>query len=46
MRVPTGWQYKDGSIWPSLNALRDHLLGVSRAAAESDRLAALLEGQR
>ncbi len=28
MKVPGGWQYKDGTIWPTLNALRAHLLGT------------------
>ena len=38
-KVPEGWRYQDGSVWPSLNALRDHLLGVSRELAASNRLA-------
>ena len=37
-KVEGGWRYKDGSEWPSLNALRDHLLSVSRATVASDRL--------
>jgi len=35
VKVLDGWQYQNGSVWPSLNALRDHLLGVSRAEAAS-----------
>ena len=38
VKVEGGWRYKDGSEWPTLNALRDHLLRVSRQTVASDRL--------